>query len=897
MDEQKERDFEQKSDEDGFDPTKEAFFSDLMEMEEEIASEAYELVEHAMGLIETKYYDDAIEVLRQAIGVYSQINREDEIKAINDKISEIYLLKEQVFRDSEIIPEIKDDKLEEEKVKEEANIVENEGEIVNKKIEEDSINKVNILSEEAKKLIEGGEFEEALDKYDELIEIYENMEKPEEIERVYRLIEECYNKKADYLRSIKIETPETELEVEREQKALLIEEDLKEEKLQQYFITKKHEDEISSKAYELLGKAAEFAKSFQYDQALQLYIEGANLFKQLDWIYEVKRVEDTIVLLEQQKAEYLKRLDDQKIKERKDIEVKTEKIEKVELDIKEKEEQERMAKIERLKSIEFQKMENEFFKAQIDNMATEAARMAREYELAMQKAIKKGNMIEECVYPKVIQIYNKIKKLLINKGWRNEAKIYDETINVYIQKLEKDKNIRQIEAEKVIKQKEIEEMLKVSKLEQTPTLSKEKAKMLEEQSKKEIEIKNIKKRVDEMTNRAEKIAREYEVALRKGRFELKCPYPEIINILNDARQIALERGWETDATIFLSQIQSYNEKLEKDKKLRQIEVEKRKKEIPSEEISRTEKKEKIQFDEEKLRRIEEQKRLKQKEEEFERYIADMVDKAEKLVRGHEIAMRKALREGEIIEDTPYPEVIELYEQIKDKVLEKGWTEQAQIYSNQIKIYQEKLENHVKLLEIEAQKVEKQKEIEEMLKVGKISKIDDVKTKVIDIRREEEEFEKHIAGMVDKAERLVRDHEMAMRKALREGEIIGDTPYPEVIELYRLINDKVLKKGWTEQAQIYSNQIKIYQEKLENHEKLLEIEAQKAEREKKLEEMQKVGKKVKIDKDKLKIIEKKKEEEEFEKKISDLINKAERMERDFERAMKKAMKKGEIVEHT
>ena len=38
-------------DENGFDPTKEAFFSDLMEGEEEIASEGYELVEHAISLI------------------------------------------------------------------------------------------------------------------------------------------------------------------------------------------------------------------------------------------------------------------------------------------------------------------------------------------------------------------------------------------------------------------------------------------------------------------------------------------------------------------------------------------------------------------------------------------------------------------------------------------------------------------------------------------------------------------------------------------------------------------------------------------------------------------------------------------------------------------------------
>ena len=98
MDGQREEDF----DENGFDPTKEAFFSDLMGMEEEIASEAYELLEHAINLIKSKYYDDAIEVLRQAIGVYAQINREEEINAINEKISEVYLLKEKDFREGDI---------------------------------------------------------------------------------------------------------------------------------------------------------------------------------------------------------------------------------------------------------------------------------------------------------------------------------------------------------------------------------------------------------------------------------------------------------------------------------------------------------------------------------------------------------------------------------------------------------------------------------------------------------------------------------------------------------------------------------------------------------------------------------------------------------------------------
>ena len=77
------------------------FFADLDNIEEEISSEAYELVVHALSLIEGHYYDDAVEVLRQAIGLYSQINKNAEIEALNNKISDIYVLKEESFRETE----------------------------------------------------------------------------------------------------------------------------------------------------------------------------------------------------------------------------------------------------------------------------------------------------------------------------------------------------------------------------------------------------------------------------------------------------------------------------------------------------------------------------------------------------------------------------------------------------------------------------------------------------------------------------------------------------------------------------------------------------------------------------------------------------------------------------
>ena len=892
MDEQEEEDFEQEFDENGFDPTKEAFFSDLMGMEEDIASEAYELVEHAINLIDSKYYDDGIEVLRQAIGLYTQINREEEIKAINEKISEVFLLKEQVFREEEI--EVK--KVGQFEIEEETLASDLQVELAQEEIKIDLLAEAVQIINEGKNLLENNKFEETLDKYDEAVEVFESMDKTDEVERVFKLIEECYNKKAEFLRNVK--TPLPEVQAELEQKEPIGEEQLKEEKLKQYLISKKRKEEISSQAYELLGQAAELTKNKQYDEALQLYSEGSKLFQELSWEYEVKKVQDTISQLEKERSLHLMELEKEKVENIEEVEIQMQQVETIEQQVTEQEKQEKIERLERLRGIELQKMETEFFKAQIDNMATEASRMAREYELAMQKAIKKRELIEECAYPQVIDLYKRIKELLIDKGWRSEAAIYDDTINIYIQKFEQDKKIRQIEAGKVTRQKESKEMLKVTKEETTPILKEEQLQVLEEQRKMEVEIQNLRTEIDEMTNRAEKLAREYEVALRKGKFGLKCPYPEIINIFKTARQLSLEKGWETDAAIFLSQVQAYKEKLEKDKKLRQIEAEKVQKQKEAKDMLKIQKEDKeIGIDEEKLRKIEGQKRLEEEKENFEQLINDMVNKAEKIAREYDSDMKKAVRQGKLAENPPFEEIIKIYERVKQMVLAKGRNEEVKVYDNQINYYSQKWEKDNKLREVEAQKIQRKKDIEDMHKVGKKVGIDEKKLRAIEKKREQEDFESYIAEMVNKAEKLVREHEIKMRKVMRSGEILESTPYSEVIEIYRQIREKVYARGWREQAEIFGNQIKIYQDKMEKHEKLREVEAQKIQRQKDLEDMHKVGKKVGIDEKKLRVIEKKREEGDFESYIAEMVNKAEKLVREHEIKMRKVMRSGEILEST
>ncbi len=889
MEEKREEDFDQEINDEELDLTKDAFFSDLMDMEEEIAAEAYELVEHAINLIQSQYYDDSVEVLRQAIGLYTQINREEEIQAINDKISEVYMLKEEAFREIEEKQEgldtliQKPELIEETQMTKQSELVE-EAELIDEaKIEADLMSKANQLIVKAHELANNNNFEEALDKYDEAEKFLGEIGKSDEIERLYILIEECYNKKAEYLQSIKKEEPKEIAELE----SLPRKEQQKEIKLKQFLDAKQREEELSSKAYEILDQAVEFAKSNEYDQAIKLYTEGVGLFEELNWTYEAKRIRDTIEILEKEKVKYFKGLELERVEIEQKIETEIHKEKIIDQQVKEITEQEKLAQMERLRGIEFQKMEQDFFKAQIDNMVTEAARMGREYELAMQKAIKEGKLLDECIYPKIIEIYKKIKELLIDKGWNNEAAIYDDTISVYIQKFEQDQKIRQIEADKKKKQKETEDMLKIKK--EDVVVDESQQVLMEEQHQKQLEIQNIRNQIEEKTKRAERIAREYEVALRQGKFELKCPYPEIINIFEEARQIALEKGWETDITIFSSQIYTYKQKLEKDNRLRQIEADKAKKQEEIEELFKVQEEPSIGLDAEKVKSLEEQRELEKEEDDFDNILDVMINRAESLAKEYELSMKKAIKQGKLAENPPFLKIIGIYERVKRMLIDKGREKEAGAYGNQINYYNQKLEQDNKLREVEAKKAQRERALEEMHKIGTEIGVDEKRLEVIERKKEEEDFEKYISESVNSLEKLVRNYEIEKRKAFREGKILENTPYAEVIESYKQLREKVYAWGWREQAEVYENQIKIYQEKQDKHEKLLEIELKKARREKEIEDLYKVGKKevIPAKPDKIRELESgQKEEEILLDKAMKLIDDAEKAVKSYELSIRK-----------
>ena len=175
MDEKKNKE----EDYEGPDITKDAFFSDMEDMEEEIAFEALSIVEHALSLIQSGFFDDAIEIMRQAIGLYEQIDREAEINALKNKIADIYIMKEQAFKkeESKEILDMPPESMKDISPKDSVELYAN----------------ISKLLENAKRLINSNQFDEALDNFDEAIVISQQLNDEPKVEEInkYDILIKC----------------------------------------------------------------------------------------------------------------------------------------------------------------------------------------------------------------------------------------------------------------------------------------------------------------------------------------------------------------------------------------------------------------------------------------------------------------------------------------------------------------------------------------------------------------------------------------------------------------------------------------------------------------------------------------------------------------------------------
>ncbi len=848
------------------DLTKDAFFSDMENIEEEIASEAYSIVEHALTLIQSGYFDDAIEVLRQAIGLYEQIKKEAEINALRAKIADVYIMKESSFKQEES-----------------EKILESSIEVLDASSPKEMIKKdINIsnLLMEASKLIDSNQFDDALDIYDEIILFLQQMNHDSQIVDINNLIEECYNKKAQFLRQKnKIESIEKIIEPSNIG-GELSEEAIKAHKLKAYEEAKQREEKISNEAYDIIGKASDLAKLHQYDGAINLYNNGASLFDEIGWVNESKKIRDTILFLQNEREKYLQEIERIKAQEKKKEMLKKQKAAKLIDSPRVQEDQIIASQAERIAQIATKKQEEEFFQKKISEMIDEAEKLARDYDVSMKKAIKKGELLEECIYPRVIHIYEEIRDKVNEKGWKNQVAIYTDQIKKFTDLLAKDLKIRQIEAEKIQKQKEYEESHKIKVPELLDTQQVKHTQELRMNEQEDIEYKN---QIEFMASRAEKLARDYDSkfkkAIKEGNLTLESKYPDIINIYSRIIEMAKQKGWSEDVAIYNTQIRKYKELYEKENKVRKLELQKLKEKRAFEESYKLQmRKDNEREDIDKLKEIQAKTEQEDLEVVLEQEIDKMVNAAEKMAREYEVAIKR----GNFDLECPYSKIVDIYKEIRQKVYARGWQGEAELYANQIRIYQEKNHNDIKLRNLEEEKRNKQLLYKKAMKAPQT----DEPSKYIELKAAEEKVDQtelifnQAMDIINKTENEVKSYELSLKK-----EILNiHSPYDKAIKNYEEAKKLLLQIGWKDEALKLNNTISLYQQKKARDDNLRDMELEKKRKEASITEKPKEFIKEPFFEEEEKRIEleKLKKQKSIEADfIFELINRAEKMAQEYD----------------
>lgn len=843
--------------------------SDLLNKEEEISLKAYDLLEHALSLIKSEYYDDALEALRQAIGLYEQIKREEEINAINEKIAEVYILKEKSFRAEKIESRASSEILKQEKkITEE--ISRNQAEIEPSKLKveqqkrEFEVSKKQELSEQAYKLIERGselaknhQYDHALESYRRAVNLFDKLNWTVERQKLSEAIDLMKLEKEEYFKEIE----KTKLEKQEKLEAKVKQEEFLEEeakKRQEFEVQAKRErieglekkkeeeerfmakiDEMVDRVqkmdreYELSLKKGTFLKS-PYVEIIQIYEKIQDLLKGKGWIEEARLYNDSIKLYrgKLEKDKKLHEIELLKIQKQKEIE----ELHKIK-------EEPKILKPPKPKEVEILEKQNEELLNKAWSLIDEVEKEVKNYELSSKTEILK----QESPYQKAILAYKEAVRNFQKIGWENEANRLTATIKFYEDKKENDEKERVLEAERVKRHEQELKEQEEERLKAIQTEEREKqqalaeiAKIKERKTKQEQEVSKL---AFELISTAESLAKQYESDLNAGMWP-ECPYDRVIEIYNKAKSKFEQINWTEQAKTLTNTIAYYKEKSEADKKERELEAERvkrREQEFKKQEETLLAEQLQEQERQRALAEIAKSKERKTKQErEVSKLAFELISSAEKMAKQYESDLDAGMQP-----EYPYNQVIEIYNDAKANFEQIGWKNEAKTLINTITYYTQKLEEDKKERALEAERIKRReqefKEQEEFLKIeenkerARQRELEELtKAKALKTQKEQEVSAK-IFDMIKEAEGLTKIYE----DALKLGKL-PECPYKKVRDIYRQAKDMFEEIQWISQANTLIKTISYYTEKIEADKKyrefLIEKEKKREEELKKQEEI-------------------------------------------------------------
>jgi len=504
------------------------------EKQNEMKQKAFNILEEAEQCLNEGDYDGSIEHYREAELILNQIQfptdliketimkikskqKEEEIAKQNELELKLKREQEEKILEQKIAERMK---LEQERMKEKEIELARQKEI-EKQIELKRQRAFKLL-DEAQKLIDENDFDYAVELYHIVLEIFEDINWTEEGDLIRNSIFEIEQQKKEMekrkIRELReaIEQQETE-RLFREQ--IKKEAQLKQQKIEEQKIRREKEETLEKQvevrkkgAFILLDLAEQYLSNGNYNEAIDVYYDVANVFAEIQWNEEIPRIHDAIEEIKQKREEERKLREEQLKREIKKEEADKRFVAKIQ-------ESRNKQKIQELKQRELNKIQKE--------LSTQKEEKRKRAFKIIEDA---DTLLKEENYNEAIQVYRDAIKILTEIGWEGPyLKILKETLEEIKQQKEKKEVILQ-------KEKEREEHAKIADEEFqkkiTDSLKREEERLRKKQVEM-IKIKQIQEKKSELKEKAFDIIDEAETLVKEAQYDYAIDkYREAELILN-----------------------------------------------------------------------------------------------------------------------------------------------------------------------------------------------------------------------------------------------------------------------------------------------------------------------------------------------------------------------------
>ncbi|MGV9197922.1 MAG: hypothetical protein ACOC4M_03705, partial [Promethearchaeia archaeon] len=500
---------------------------DELKHREKQKAAAFKYLDAAQNYLQQKEFDKAIYAYQNAGNIFAEIQWTDELSQIEKAIKEVENKKEEYQKQKEKHLEQKIQHRQEQKEFQQdiAHMLQEEREKIKQRQiqikekekqqayfnqrKEEAFNKID----QAQNYVSESKFEQALDLYREVANIFAEIHWDEEIPLIQNAISDIKEKQ----HQLRIE------EEQEKEKRILEQKKDKEFQLQIMQMTKEHQQEIEkqkgtlrerekeqqyrenrkNRAFNLMDKAKKFLFRGEFDKSLQLYREVSNIFAQIQWTEEIPLIKEAIKNVKEKKRE-------------KELWEERQRQERIQ------QETSQLAFINQITQQRTIQKEKELEKQQkLEEQQQISEEMAKMQQNAMDLVDKGDMLLKQNKFDEALNNYLEAKKLFHEIGW---SEAYLKTLEDSIEtiKLRKKEYEEQKAREKQLQKQREEESRKFQeKVAEKLETEKKRMKFKEIKIKKQQELQQLvqtkKKEAFELLDKAEELVKNqhYDEALEK----------------------------------------------------------------------------------------------------------------------------------------------------------------------------------------------------------------------------------------------------------------------------------------------------------------------------------------------------------------------------------------------